>query len=228
MTGNGHVVRAEAMEKLYRVGRREVPALCGVDLTVPRGQFTILLGPSGAGKTTTLNLIGCLDRPTGGALEVVGRRVHGNGSALSEGAMDALRREQIGFVFSDFYLLPTLTALENVQVPLIWRDQRAPDRARELLQRVGLGHRLTHRPDELSGGEMQRVALARALINQPALLLADEPTANLDTGTRDEVFELLRDLGREGLTVLLATHDIELAERGDTVVCIRDGVVVED
>ena len=228
MNGNGHVVQACELHKSYRVGRRESPALRGVNLTLEAGQFAVLLGPSGAGKTTLLNLIGCLDRATDGELEVVGQSVHGNGSPMSEGAMDALRREHIGFVFSDFYLLPTLTALENVQVPLIWHDDRAPERARELLERVGLGHRLTHRPDELSGGEMQRVALARALINQPTLLLADEPTGNLDTHTRDEIFELLQDLGSDGLTVLFATHDTELAERGDTVVRIRDGVIVED
>jgi len=228
MSRNGQVAVARGLEKVYRVGRRGSPALCGVDLELRAGQFAVLLGPSGAGKTTTLNLIGCLDRPTGGELTVVGHSVHGNGSAMSEGAMDALRRDHIGFVFSDFYLLPTLTALENVQVPLIWRDEAAPDRARELLQRVGLKHRLSHRPDELSGGEMQRVAMARALINRPTLLLADEPTANLDTRTRDEVFELLRALSRDGLAVLLATHDTELAERADTVLCIRDGIIVED
>jgi len=225
---NSYVVEARDLAKTYTLGKRDIPALRAIDLALPPGEFTVLLGPSGAGKTTTLNLVGCLDRPSAGELTVAGETVSGNGVRPGEARLDALRREHIGFVFADFHLLPTLTATENVQVPLIWSDQIDRQRARDLLCRVGLGHRLTHRSDELSGGEMQRVALARALVNRPSLLLADEPTANLDTRTRDEIFDLLRELSGEGLTVLLATHDHELAERGDTVLRLRDGVIVSD
>jgi putative ABC transport system ATP-binding protein len=226
---NGHVVHAQDLAKTYSVGGRQVEALRGIDFTVDRGEFVILLGPSGAGKTTTLNLVGGLDRPTGGSLTVADEVIADGDLHAKEGRLNALRRGPVGFVFADFHLLSTLTAMENVQVPLIWEDESGRDRAEKLLCRVGLGHRLTHRPDELSGGEMQRVALARALINEPALLLADEPTANLDTHTRDEIFELLRELSdEEGLSILFATHDHELAERGDTVLRLKDGVIADD
>lgn len=228
MTRNGQIVYATSLAKTYTVGRREVEALRGIDFTIGPGEFVVLLGPSGAGKTTTLNLVGGLDRPSAGSLFVAGELVADGEQHAKEGRLNALRREHLGFVFADFHLLPTLTALENVQVPLIWTDESARDRAEALLCRVGLGHRLTHRPDELSGGEMQRVALARALINRPSLLLADEPTANLDTNTRDEIFELLRELSDEGLAILFATHDHELAGRGDSVLRLSDGVIVHD
>ncbi len=227
MKQNGQIVYAQNLAKSYAVGKREIEALRGIDFTISPGEFVVLLGPSGAGKTTTLNLVGGLDRPTSGALSVAGQMVAEGELHATERSLDALRREQVGFVFSEFHLLPTLTAVENVQVPLVWVDESGRDRAEALLCRVGLGHRLTHRPDELSGGEMQRVALARALINEPALLLADEPTANLDTSTRDEIFELLRELSNEGLAILFATHDHELAERGDTVLRLSDGVILD-
>jgi putative ABC transport system ATP-binding protein len=228
MTQNGHVVHAENLEKTYAVGGREVEALRGIDFTISPGEFVVLLGPSGAGKTTTLNLVGGLDRPTAGALSVAGEVIADGDLHAKEGSLNALRRGPVGFVFADFHLLSTLTAIENVQVPLIWEDESGRDRAEKLLCRVGLGHRLTHRPDELSGGEMQRVALARALINEPDLLLADEPTANLDTHTRDEIFALLQELSDEGLAILFATHDHELAERGDMVLRLSDGVIAHD
>jgi putative ABC transport system ATP-binding protein len=228
MSDNSYVLKAERLRKSYRLGKREVPALKGIDLALKQGELAVLLGPSGAGKTTTLNLAGCLDRPNGGALELAGQCVYGDGVSLSEGRLDALRREHVGFVFSDFHLLPTLTATENVRVPLLWQDRRHRQRARELLKRVGLGHRLTHRPAELSGGEMQRVAIARALVNEPALLLADEPTGNLDTRTRDEIMGLLTALSRDGVTILLATHDAELTRFAETVLRIDDGLLVED
>jgi ABC-type lipoprotein export system ATPase subunit len=228
MNTNGHVVQATNLSKTYSTGGREVEALRGIDLTIAPGEFTVLLGPSGAGKTTALNVVGGLDRPTGGELTVAGEVIAGNGHRAREGQLDALRRKHIGFVFAQFHLLRTLTAVENVLVPMIWEDASERGRAEGLLRRVGLDHRLTHRPDELSGGEMQRVALARALVNRPALLLADEPTANLDTHTRDEIFELLRELSDEGLAILFATHDHELAERGDTVLRLSDGVIADD
>ncbi len=228
MSSNDHVVEAINLEKSYHVGKRLLPALRGIDLSLAAGEFVVLLGPSGAGKTTTLNLVGCLDRPTGGRLTLAGNQIYGDGSYLSEGQLDALRREHIGFVFADFYLLSTLTAMENVQLPLLWQEQRDPQRARELLERVGLSHRLTHHPTELSGGEMQRVAIARALVNQPTLLLADEPTGNLDTRTRDEILTLLRELNDGGLTILLVTHDPDLTKYATRVVHIKDGLLLEE
>ena len=220
------LVQATDVRKTYPMGRQEVEALKGLTFNLAPGDFTVLLGPSGAGKTTTLNLLGCLDRPTGGELTVAGTQVFTEGRGLGEGKLDRLRREHIGFVFTEFFLMPTLTATENVELPLIWSDCKDRDRARELLEVVGLGHRLTHRPTELSGGEMQRVAIARALVNEPDLLLADEPTGNLDTRTRDEIFETLTRLNQDrGLTVLLATHDRELAERVPRVIEIRDGLI---
>ena len=227
MSSSNHVVEAINLEKSYRVGKRSVPALRGIDLALEAGEFVLLLGPSGAGKTTTLNLVGCLDRPTAGRLRLADSQIYGDGAHLSEGQLDALRREHVGFVFADFYLLSTLTAMENVQLPLLWRQGRNPQLAGELLERVGLGHRLTHRPTELSGGEMQRVAIARALVNQPTVLLADEPTGNLDTRTRDEILTLLTELNEGGLTILLATHDTDLTKYATRVVHIKDGRLEE-
>jgi len=221
------LVHARKLTKTYPLGRRTVDALRGIDLQLHRGDFAVLLGPSGAGKTTTLNLLGCLDRPSGGELRVGETQVYGDGKALREGQLDRLRRTQIGFVFTEFFLLPTLSAVENVEVPMLWNNARDRDKAVELLETVGLGHRLTHRPTELSGGEMQRVAIARSLANDPDLLLADEPTGNLDTRTRDGIFGVLEGLNRErGLTVLIATHDRELAERVPQVIHLRDGLIV--
>lgn len=228
MTRNGHTVEVRNLTKTYSVGGRTIDALRGIDFTIDDGEFVVLLGPSGAGKTTTLNLVGGLDRPTAGDITVAGQVIANGRARVREGELDALRRGPVGFVFAEFHLLSTLTAVENVEVPLIWDDEGGRERVEELLRRVGLGHRLTHRPDEMSGGEMQRVALARALVNEPALLLADEPTANLDTHTRDEIFDLLRDLSSEGLSILFATHDHELAERGDTVLRLSDGVIIND
>ncbi len=221
---NGPIVQATSLQKTYPLGRQKVEALKGIDMRLEQGEFAVLLGPSGAGKTTTLNLVGCLDRPSGGTLSVAGTEVFNGRSSLSEGRLDTMRREHIGLVFTEFFLIPTLTATENVALPMLWTGKPDRDRAVELLESVGLGHRLTHRPAELSGGEMQRVAIARSLVNDPGLLLADEPTGNLDTKTRDEIFAVLRKLNEErGLTVLVATHDHELAERFSRVIPIRDG-----
>lgn len=223
------VVTAERLRKTYPLGAAHVEALKGVDLELKRGEFTVLLGPSGAGKTTTLNLLGCLDRPTGGSLSVAGQTVFAEDRGPGESRLDSLRRKHIGVVFTEFFLLPTLTATENVALPLLWSGKRNGGRAEELLRAVGLEHRLTHYPSELSGGEMQRVAITRALVNEPDLLLADEPTGNLDTRTRDEIFEVLQRLNRDrGLTILLATHDRELAARFPRVIHLRDGRVEGD
>ncbi|OPZ88236.1 MAG: Lipoprotein-releasing system ATP-binding protein LolD [bacterium ADurb.Bin429] len=222
------VAEAAGMGKIYRRGAEEIHALREISVAFAPGEFTCVLGPSGAGKTTLLNLLGVMDVPTSGALRVAGTTIADAGRVrLAEGGRDRLRRENIGFIFTEFFLLPTLTAVENVQLPLLWAEKDDHSYAVELLERVGLGHRLTHRPTEMSGGEMQRVAIARALINRPRLLLADEPTGNVDTKTRDGIFDLFRELNADGLTIVLATHDGELAARIDRVIHLREGRIVE-
>lgn len=222
------VASARSLDKIYRRGAEEIHALQDIALELAHGGFYCVLGPSGAGKTSLLNLLGVMDVPTSGTLIVAGKTIAEAGQVrLSEGARDRLRRENIGFVFAEFFLMNTLTAVENVQMPLLWAAKKDRGNAVELLKRVGLGHRMTHRPGELSGGEMQRVAIARALINRPMLLLADEPTGNVDTKTRDSIFELFRELNAEGLTIVLATHDRELADRVDKVVHLHEGRIVD-
>ena len=216
-------VEAHGLVRNYRRGTETICALKGVDLSIETGSFTGIMGRSGAGKTTLLNLIGLMDRPTGGTLLVMGHHATEAGAHL-----DAIRRHNVGFVFQEFYLIPTLTATENVMLPGLWarRQPGAARRAKDLLERVGLGRRMTHRPGELSGGEMQRVAVARALFNSPRLLLADEPTGNLDTTTRDSIFDLLREFNqREGLTVLFATHDLSLKSKFARLVELEEGNV---
>jgi len=219
------VVRTVGLARRYKMGDAFVDALQGVDLEIARGEFVALVGPSGSGKSTVLNLIGGLDRPTAGEIWIDGKEL----SASDEKALTHHRRQHVGFVFQSFNLLPRLTAEENVALPLMFsgipeKERRA--RARELLERVGLAERLTHRPTQLSGGEQQRVAIARALVGQPALLLADEPTGNLDTTTGVEIMRLLKELNQEhGLTLLVVTHDPEVAAFADRVVRLRDGQV---
>jgi putative ABC transport system ATP-binding protein len=219
------VVRTVGLGRRYKMGNTFVDALRGVDLEIARGEFVALVGPSGSGKSTVLNLIGGLDRPTKGEIWIDGKEL----SASDEKTLTRHRRRHVGFVFQSFNLLPRLTAEENVALPLMFggtpeKERRA--RARELLEQVGLAERLTHRPTQLSGGEQQRVAIARALVGQPALLLADEPTGNLDTATGVEIMHLLRTLNQEyGLTLLVVTHDLEVAAFADRVVKLRDGQV---
>jgi len=222
---NDVVVRTVGLARRYKMGDTSVDALRGADLEIARGEFVALVGPSGSGKSTVLNLIGGLDRPSEGEIWIDGAEL----SASDEKALTRHRRRHVGFVFQSFNLLPRLTAEENVALPLIFggvaeNERRA--RARELLERVGLAERLTHRPTQLSGGEQQRVAIARALVGQPALLLADEPTGNLDTTTGVEIMRLLKELNQEhGLTLLVVTHDPEVAAFADRVVRLRDGQV---
>jgi putative ABC transport system ATP-binding protein len=219
------VVRAVGLTRRYKMGDTFVDALRGVDLTIARGEFVGLVGPSGSGKSTVLNLIGGLDRPTSGQVWIDGTELGGS----DEKTLTRHRRQHVGFVFQSFNLLPRLTAEENVALPLMFsgvpeKERRA--RARALLERVGLGARLTHRPTQLSGGEQQRVAIARALVGRPALLLADEPTGNLDTATGAEIMHLLRELNQEqGLTLLVVTHDPEVAAFANRIVKLRDGQV---
>ena len=209
--------------KTYRRGAETIRAVDGVSLTIREGEFVAIVGPSGSGKTTLLEMIGAVDKPTEGKVSIAGQDL----AALSNGGLTRLRRDTIGFVFQQFFLLPTLTATENVELPAMFRgDRRARTRARELLDKVGLRGREDHRPSQLSGGQMQRVAIARAWINQPKILLADEPTGNLDSAAGRDVFELFRELNRSGMTVVVVTHNAEAAASSDRVIHIRDGRLI--
>ena len=209
-------------------GKRHVTALDAISLSIPRGEMVSIIGPSGSGKSTLLNLIGGLDRSTSGDVTIDGERLGG----LSDDALTRVRRDKIGFIFQFFNLLPTLTSLENVGLPLHlrgWPRAKVEARARELLTLVQLDHRLTHLPDELSGGERQRVAIARALSIYPPILLADEPTGNLDSRTGDDILTLIRDLhGRLQSTIVMVTHDMKVAASCERTVTLRDGRIVED
>lgn len=219
------MIRAINLHRIYRQGRSEIVALAGVSLDVRKGEFVVVMGPSGSGKSTLLHLIGGLDRPTRGEVWIDGRII----SQMSDNEMTLLRRRRIGFVFQFFNLLPTLTAVENVMLPLIL-DGRATATARSqaegLLERVGLAARRDHLPEELSGGEVQRIAIARGLAFNPPILLADEPTGNLDSRTGDEVLRLIRRInGEAGCTVVMVTHNREAAQYGDRIVHLRDGAI---
>jgi putative ABC transport system ATP-binding protein len=220
-------VRAVNLSRRFELGETVVEALRGINLKVFKQQFVALVGPSGSGKSTFLNLVGGLDRPSEGELWVDGEEL----SASKEKALTEHRRRRVGFVFQSFNLLPRLTALENVALPLMFvgvPEAERLARARELLLQVGLADRLEHRPTQLSGGEQQRVAIARALVSRPAIILADEPTGNLDTATGAEIMDLLRRLNRErGVTLLLVTHDPEAAGFADRVVQLRDGQIAD-
>jgi putative ABC transport system ATP-binding protein len=214
--------------RTYQLDGLSVPALRGVTLTVPAGDYAAIIGPSGSGKSTLMHLLGGLDRPTSGTLLLAGRDV----SRLGPTELADLRNRTIGFVFQAFHLLPRTSAVDNVALPLVYAGVRAGERRRRaaaLLDRVGLGHRLGHRPNQLSGGEQQRVAIARALVTGPSLLLADEPTGNLDQATGPEVLALLEELNTEsGVAVVLVTHDSEVAARARRQIRMRDGVIVEE
>lgn len=213
------VIAASHLSRTYVRGAEEIHALEDVSFTVESGEFVAVVGPSGAGKTTLLNLIGCLDVPTSGTLQIAGREVQN----LSDRELTRVRQKDLGFVFQQFALLPTLTVAENVALPAVFAGHRDETRVRELLAKTGLAHRASHRPHELSGGEMQRVAIARALLNRPKILLADEPTGNLDSVTGAQMIELFGQLNREGLTVVVITHNAALAEAADRQIEIRDG-----
>ena len=224
---NGHIIEMLGITKIYDTGKIKVEALKGIDLVVNKGEFVAVVGPSGSGKSTLLNLVGCLDTPTGGSYMLGGEAVAG----LDRDQLADVRNRRVGFVFQNVTLLPQLTALENVELPMLFggisrRGRRR--RAMEHLERVGLGDRVEHRPTELSGGQMQRVAIARALAMEPDIVLADEPTGNLDTGSGSDVMSLLTELWGQGRTLVVVTHDKTLAQRAGRVVEIRDGVVVTD
>lgn len=221
------IIRLEHISKIYHPGENEIRALSDVSLTIHKGEFVAIVGQSGSGKSTLMNLLGCLDTPSEGAYILEGSDV----STLSDHQLSAIRNRQIGFIFQGFNLIPSLTALENVELPLIYRGIGREERrrtARESLERVGLGNRIRHRPAEMSGGQQQRVAIARAIAAHPPILLADEPTGNLDSASGDDVMEILRSLNRDGHTVILITHDSGIAATIDRVVHIQDGQIVSD
>lgn len=218
------ILQAEKLTKTYKIGDIKVEALRGIDFGIPEGQFAAIMGPSGSGKSTLMNIIGCLDRPTSGKLMIRGKDV----SKLSMDQLSRIRNREIGFVFQQFNLLPTLNALENVELPLIYAGVSRKERrqkAEAALQQVGLADRMTHRPAELSGGQQQRVAIARALINNPAILLADEPTGALDTKTGHEILEILHRLHDDGHTIVVVTHEREIADHAEKIIHIRDGLI---
>jgi putative ABC transport system ATP-binding protein len=221
------VIRLRDITKLYRVGVEQIRALDGVNFEVGRNEYVAVMGTSGSGKSTLMNILGCLDRPTSGTYELDGKVT----TRLGAGPLARVRNERIGFVFQSFELMPRLTALKNVELPLIYSPSGwwgRGKRAREVLATVGLGDRMHHKPNQLSGGQRQRVAIARALINNPAILLADEPTGNLDSRTSDEILALFDELHRTGQTIIMVTHEADVARHAKRIVRMKDGKVFSD
>jgi putative ABC transport system ATP-binding protein len=221
------MIELKNISRMYAHGSKEIQALHGITLNIQDREFLAVMGPSGSGKSTLLNIIGGLDQPTSGEIFIDNRRLHG----ISDDELTLIRRRKVGFIFQFFNLLPILTAAENVSLPLLLEGipySRIKPKAEALLQKVGLGERTGHRPEQLSGGEMQRVAIARALIASPAVLLADEPTGNLDSHTSTEILRLLKDLHAEGQTIVMVTHDSNAAAYGTRTITLRDGSIYED
>lgn len=222
-----HLIEVRDVYKIYNPGENQVNALDGVTITIDEGEFVAIIGQSGSGKSTLMNMLGLLDTPTSGEYYINGHLV----DDLTDDQMSAIRNEQIGFIFQGFNLISSLTALENVELPLVYRGMKKDERreiSKSALERVGLGPRMNHLPAEMSGGQQQRVAVARAIAARPPVILADEPTGNLDTRSTKEVMAILHELKDEGRTVIVITHDNEIAEEAERVIRVRDGKVVED
>ena len=227
LVSNGTVIKTEDLAKVYEMGAEKVHALRGVDLEIRKGEYVAIMGPSGSGKSTLMNLIGCLDSPSSGKYWLAGRLV----SELDDDELAYIRNKEIGFVFQTFNLLPRATALHNVELPLIYNGTPAEERiekAKAALGRVDLTDRMSHKPNELSGGQRQRVAIARALVNSPSIVLADEPTGNLDSKTGEEIMALFANLHAQGNTIILVTHENDIARHAHRVIYIRDGRIASD
>jgi putative ABC transport system ATP-binding protein len=227
LVDSGVVIRTEELTKVYEMGAEQVHALSGVDVDIRKGEYVAIMGPSGSGKSTLMNLIGCLDSPSAGRYWLAGRLV----SDLDDDELAYIRNREIGFVFQTFNLLPRATALHNVELPLIYNGTPAEERverAKKALERVDLIPRMHHKPNELSGGQRQRVAIARALVNNPSIVLADEPTGNLDSKTGEEIMNLFENLHRQGNTIILVTHEMDIAQHAHRVIFIRDGKIFSD
>jgi putative ABC transport system ATP-binding protein len=227
LVDSGVVIRTEALAKVYQMGTEEVHALRGIDVEIRKGEYVAIMGPSGSGKSTLMNLIGCLDSPSSGRYWLAGRLV----SELDDDELAYIRNKEIGFVFQTFNLLPRATALHNVELPLIYNGTPAEERverAKKALERVDLVPRMNHKPNELSGGQRQRVAIARALVNNPSIVLADEPTGNLDSKTGEEIMNLFANLHGQGNTIILVTHEMDIAQHAHRVIYIRDGKIASD
>ena len=227
LVNSGVVIKTEELAKVYEMGAEQVHALRGVNLEIRKGEYVAIMGPSGSGKSTLMNLIGCLDSPSSGKYWLAGRLV----SDLDDDELAYIRNKEIGFVFQTFNLLPRATALHNVELPLIYNGTPAEERiekAKKALGRVDLTDRMTHKPNELSGGQRQRVAIARALVNNPSIVLADEPTGNLDSKTGEEIMALFENLYRQGNTIILVTHENDSAQHAHRIIFIRDGKIASD
>jgi putative ABC transport system ATP-binding protein len=225
--GNGTIIRMSEIRKIYDTGKVKVEALKGVDLEIHKGEMVAIVGPSGSGKSTLMNLLGCLDTATSGSYELGGENVAG----VTRDQLAEIRNRRVGFVFQNFNLLPHITALENVEMPMLFggvSPKERRERATALLTRVGLGDRVEHKPTELSGGQMQRVAIARSLAMNPDIVLADEPTGNLDSTSGSDIMSIFTELWKQGSTLIIITHDPALAKRASRVVEVRDGKIVSD
>src|SRR6202166_5106626 len=227
LVSSGIVIKTQELAKVYEMGSEQVHALRGIDLEIRKGEYVAIMGPSGSGKSTLMNLIGCLDSPSSGKYWLAGRLV----SDLDDDELAYIRNKDIGFVFQTFKLLPRATALHNVELPLMYNgtpSEERLERAKKALQRVDLGDRMNHKPNELSGGQRQRVAVARALVNSPSIVLADEPTGNLDSKTGDEIMNLFQNLHAQGNTIILVTHEHDIAQHAHRIIYIRDGRIASD
>jgi len=227
LVDSGIVIKTEGLAKVYEMGAEQVHALSGVDLEIRKGEYVAIMGPSGSGKSTLMNLIGCLDSPSSGKYWLAGRLV----SELDDDELAYIRNKEIGFVFQTFNLLPRATAPHNVELPLIYNGTPAEERiekAKKALERVDLTSRISHKPNELSGGQRQRVAIARALVNSPSIVLADEPTGNLDSKTGEEIMALFKNLHSQGNTIILVTHEHDIAQNAHRIIFIRDGKIASD